>query len=764
VAPTPVESIPVAAARVDRGAFFSNWSLDQAASSAQTVWIGSAMVVAFLTALRIQRFRRLLLWQQPAPAWLRQLVAGLASRLRVSPPRTFVLPGITTPFLWCLGWPRLLLPATLIENFSPECRSGVIVHELAHLRRRDHWVSWLQFLALCLWWWNPLFWYIRRRLRENAELACDAWVVDTLPEGRRAYAEALIEVSRLVSPAAGLIPGLGIGGSGRQAFEGRLTMIMSERVSCRVPSRGLLVLGLLALVVLPGWSLGPNADPPKSTDSAPAVKASEEGRALEAALKQARVNGKYEMLLRQIKVAEDVESYTEFNDYGYSQTSSYRGHEDIPGGYWVYVEPYWYVWRDPTAMPAAKRAWGPEQATGAPDTNAAGDFQTAWASLTEDGQDEWLMLEYAEAVVPKEIHVYETYNPGALYRVTAFKLDGTEVEIWKGQDPTPPGSDKGVSKVPVQAKFKTNRIKIYLASKDVPGWNEIDAVGLIDTAGTSQWAVAAEASSTYAQPRSRSLNGRSSKRAYGPEQATGEPDTPEAGDFPTAWASLTADGQDEWLELEYAQAVKPTAVHVHETFNPGALYKVSVFKQDGTEVEVWKGNDPTPIGSGKGISVIPIKVDFKTKRVKIYLASKDVPGWNEIDAVGLRDASKRTQWAVSAKASSTYAQAMPDPAIEVLMQQELLAAQQRIAQLEKENRMLRQTIQDLKDKMKSEGDAEFVRRLYLDLLGRAPMTPEIEKFMRDTTAEKRQRLIEDLLKMKKDSPPKYQPPAPADKP
>jgi len=67
--------------------------------------------------------------------------------------------------------------------------------------------------------------------------------------------------------------------------------------------------------------------------------------------------------------------------------------------------------------------------------------------------------------------------------------------------------------------------------------------------------------------------------------------------------------------------------------------------------------------------------------------------------------------------------------------------------------MLRQTIQDLKEKMKSEGDAEFVRRLYLDVLGRVPVKAEVEKFMKDAAPEKRQRLIEDLLKLKKDQPP-----------
>ena len=35
-----------------------------------------------------------------------------------------------------------------------------------------------------------------------------------------------------------------------------------------------------------------------------------------------------------------------------------------------------------------RRAWGPEQVTGKPDTAEAGDQQTAWASQTTDGQPE----------------------------------------------------------------------------------------------------------------------------------------------------------------------------------------------------------------------------------------------------------------------------------------------------------------------------------------------------------------------------------------
>ena len=218
----------------------------------------------------------------------------------------------------------------------------------------------------------------------------------------------------------------------------------------------------------------------------------------EESLEKARVDGKYAMLLRQIKVEKDFGQYGAFRDAGPRTVAEYAGRKDLPAGRWVYVYPYWYIWRDEAGKPQPKRAWGPEQATGEPDTAGPGDVQTAWASQTPDDQDEWLMLEYAEPAVPSAVLVYETYNPGALVRVTAFKLDGEEVELWKGKDPTATGDGKGVSEIKCDADFKTNRVKLYIDSKAVPGWNEIDAVGLRDSGGKTQWATAADASSTYA--------------------------------------------------------------------------------------------------------------------------------------------------------------------------------------------------------------------------------------------------------------------------
>jgi hypothetical protein len=144
-------------------------------------------------------------------------------------------------------------------------------------------------------------------------------------------------------------------------------------------------------------------------------------------------------------------------------------------------------------------------------------------------------------------------------------------------------------------------------------------------------------------------------RPWGPEQATGEPDTPVAGDIPTAWASRTPDSQPEWLLLQYEEAIQPIAVNVHETFHPGALVKVSVFDPLGEEIAVWSGVDPTPASSSHGVSEIPIRVDFELTRIKLYLDSPASTGWNEIDAVGLVEADETIHWASAAQASTSFA-------------------------------------------------------------------------------------------------------------
>jgi hypothetical protein len=157
-----------------------------------------------------------------------------------------------------------------------------------------------------------------------------------------------------------------------------------------------------------------------------------------------------------------------------------------------------------TSPPGVKRSWGPEQVVGEPDTLQAGDISTAWAPRQQDGGEEWLKLDYESSVDIAEVRVRETYNPGAISKVTAFLADGREVTIWEGVEPKSEAPVEMAFAVPNSINAKS--VKVYLDTKRVPGWNEIDAVQLVGKDGSQQWAKQASASSTYAEQGGRGLN------------------------------------------------------------------------------------------------------------------------------------------------------------------------------------------------------------------------------------------------------------------
>jgi len=150
-----------------------------------------------------------------------------------------------------------------------------------------------------------------------------------------------------------------------------------------------------------------------------------------------------------------------------------------------------------TGMIRTGSAWSIQQILGAPDTFAPGDRSTAWASESQDSQREWIILEFPQQVDLAKIVVHETYNPGAIDRIAVVDFTGLETDIWSGKDPTPATAAMGKSTFTFKNSIRTRRIKLYLDSPAVPGWNEIDAVALHGTDGSVQWASDAWASSAY---------------------------------------------------------------------------------------------------------------------------------------------------------------------------------------------------------------------------------------------------------------------------
>jgi bla regulator protein blaR1 len=241
------------------------------------IWLGGAALCTLIVTARIVRFNRLLRETLPAPERLQQVVADVASRLGVrSVPDMRYVETVDVPFLWCVG-PRstIVLPRRLFRELDDRSCAMILAHELAHLRRRDHWVRGVELLVSIVYWWNPLIWVIRREIHQAEDLCCDAWVRWAFPDSTKDYAQVLLYAAESLgaSPlAARLLPASPFLRS--LSLKERIEMILESRFAPRVSTKSKGAIVLLALLALPSFHgskkqvlAAPN-DEPRTTPAA----------------------------------------------------------------------------------------------------------------------------------------------------------------------------------------------------------------------------------------------------------------------------------------------------------------------------------------------------------------------------------------------------------------------------------------------------------------------------------------------------------------
>ena len=217
-------------------------------------WIFGSGVMLLAVLVGVLRVRRRTRVTRPVPAWLQEEVRRLAARFAVAAPEIRVVDGVGSAFVWSVVRPQLIWPAARLDPAEVVQARTVVAHELAHIRRRDHWVAWLEVAAMIALWWHPLVWLARAGLRQYAELACDAWAVWAVPAARHAYAGALIDALEQDSPAVAAVPVLGARPAVRRAFEKRLLMILNEDVPRRLSRWALVPVALLSMTVLSSFT------------------------------------------------------------------------------------------------------------------------------------------------------------------------------------------------------------------------------------------------------------------------------------------------------------------------------------------------------------------------------------------------------------------------------------------------------------------------------------------------------------------------------
>lgn len=244
-----------------------------------SAWLAGIGLFAFIQLVRLWRFRRRLRNALPAPSVVRRTVEDVSKEIGLArPPETLLIDARISPLVWWGRSPTLVIPSRLWAQLDKHGRRAILCHELAHLRRRDHWIIWIEQAVGLAYWWNPLVWWVRKRIQEEADLACDAWVTWLMPRDRRAYAEALLRTRQFLNSDRADVPVGGMAAASGRArdFARRITMVMtkSER-----PRRSMTGFVLAAAVISIGWMTSPawscpdgNKAKSKKASLKPAVK------------------------------------------------------------------------------------------------------------------------------------------------------------------------------------------------------------------------------------------------------------------------------------------------------------------------------------------------------------------------------------------------------------------------------------------------------------------------------------------------------------
>ena len=241
------------------------------ASALPGQWIGLlipiyALGAAFLL-LRIAIARSVLarMWREADPVtdpvW-QDLLSALSLEMQL--PRQVALRianGPAMPMTWGTLAPRILLPAEA-RSWSHGRRRLVLLHELAHVARRDSLSRSVASLACALYWFHPGAWFAARRMFMEQEHAADDRVL-AAGGSARAYAKSLLH---LAAPAGGgFRPAHAAGMAGMYQMERRLVSIINparrDRPTPAFLSSAALLASLATLVVAAGVPVTFSSDP-----------------------------------------------------------------------------------------------------------------------------------------------------------------------------------------------------------------------------------------------------------------------------------------------------------------------------------------------------------------------------------------------------------------------------------------------------------------------------------------------------------------------
>ena len=168
--------------------------LDLTLMAFSLLWISIAVWLSIRLAEAWWRLAGIRRRAVAADAETMALCRASATKLGVRTPEVLETPFLPSPCLAGIRNPVVLLP----EESLTLSLDDVLIHELAHLLRKDcHW-NLLRKLTTTIFWFHPLLWMLSRQLEMAAEEVCDDFVVK-FGGNREEYALRLVDVAEFAS-------------------------------------------------------------------------------------------------------------------------------------------------------------------------------------------------------------------------------------------------------------------------------------------------------------------------------------------------------------------------------------------------------------------------------------------------------------------------------------------------------------------------------------------------------------------------------------
>jgi bla regulator protein BlaR1 len=209
------------------------------------LWLTIAGVLLTRIALGIVAVRRLVRHATPIDGRWRSMLTAARRDLHVARRVEIAISSdVSMPMTFGGGTPMLLLPEAA-RAWSDDRARVVLLHELAHIARRDWTTHLFARVMAALHWYNPLAWIAVRRMSAERERACDDCVL-ALGASPADYASHLLEIAR--TQAAPVLPAAALAMARPSELEGRLLAILGTRA--RVSTRHALRLATAVMIAL----------------------------------------------------------------------------------------------------------------------------------------------------------------------------------------------------------------------------------------------------------------------------------------------------------------------------------------------------------------------------------------------------------------------------------------------------------------------------------------------------------------------------------